>query len=491
MRQSDWLVNKYNLILGYVGYILIGLSAVILLPLVMLFFEKNSVSNIYSFVVPSAISFIAGQGLKTRIRNTSEHSLTLEEGGVVVVLTWVSGLLISSLPFIISGNLNFTQAVFESVSGWTTTGLSVVDVESIDRIFLLWRSIMQFLGGAGFAVIMLAAVIGPPGAGLYNAEGRSDLLLPNVMQSARMIMIIYSGYVIGGIILYVLAGMSFFDAVNHSMAALSTGGFSTKTDSIGFWRNPTIELITLALMLLGTTNFYLHYMLLKGRIRDFFKSSENIMLYSAIAVSTPIVFFFTLSSLGFGLWERVRAAVFQTVTAITTTGFSTVSFDNWNDAGVLVIIVLMIIGGGTCSTAGGLKLLRVYTIIKSVYWDIRSYLLPRNVVPNNYIRKGDEKVYIDDGYIKGVYNFTALYVIVFVLGVLIMLLNGYDLRSSVFEYASSIGTVGLSVGVTSPDAPPVVLWAQTIGMALGRLEFMVVFYGIAKVIGDIKHLRRH
>lgn len=222
------LKERYRLIIGYTGTMTIGVGFMLLIPLITLVFYTNEINQILNFLIPSAVSIILGFLLRNFNKSKKDQSLTIQEGGVIVIFTWINAVVISALPFILSGQLNFTQAIFESVSGWTTTGLSVVDVTKTENIYLFWRSLMQFFGGAGLAVIMLSAIVGPHGLGLYNAEGRSDKLMPNVRKSTKLIMTIYSGYVVAGVILYVLFGMPWFDSVNHSMAALSTGGFSIK-----------------------------------------------------------------------------------------------------------------------------------------------------------------------------------------------------------------------------------------------------------------------
>ncbi len=170
--------------------------------------------------------------------------------------------------------LNFTQAVFESVSGWTTTGLSVVNVENASHLILLWRSIMQWAGGAGLAIIMLATIVGPAGPALGIAEGREQQLVPQVRKSAKIVMMIYTMYAIVGIAAYYFAGMKTFDAINQTFAAISTGGFSTKTDSIGHWNSVSIEAVTIPLMILGNLNFLTAYLMFHGKIKLTSKNGE-------------------------------------------------------------------------------------------------------------------------------------------------------------------------------------------------------------------------
>ncbi|MEW9124792.1 MAG: TrkH family potassium uptake protein [Thermotaleaceae bacterium] len=486
MAYIEQIKGRYNLIIGYIGTIMVGVGLALLIPLMLLPAFKSEIYQASSFLIPSALTILIGVVLRRWKNVNYEVTLTLQEGGVIVILAWLGTVLVSALPFMLSGQLNFTQAIFESVSGWTTTGLSVVDVAEMSNIFLLWRSTMQFFGGAGIAVVMLSAIIGPHGLGLYNAEGRSDKLLPNVAKSTKLIMMIYSSYVLAGVLLYIAAGMPWFDAINHAIAALSTGGFSTKVNSIGEYHNLKIELITIILMILGTINFAAHFVLLKGQVKRFLKIGEIRFMFFLLSVAIPIVSFLSLSKIFGSLGKSIRVGAFEIISALSTTGFSTVSYSSWDSFAVFFMIILMIIGGGTGSTAGGLKLYRVYLMIKSLGWNIRGYLLPQNSIQQNYVTRAEGKYYVSQQHIIDVSSFTVLYMITYVFGVAVIVLHGYPLQDAMFEFASSLGTVGLSVGITAPNAPVLVLWTQILGMMLGRLEFLVIFFAGAKMIRDIR-----
>ena len=486
MLYIEQLKDRYKLIVGYVGTIIMGMGLALLLPLSLLPIYRSEVNEIWFFIIPSIIAFGFGYGMRSVMGSGEEATLTLHEGGVIVLLAWFGAAIISAIPFILSGKLNFTQAMFESVSGLTTTGLSVVDVTETSNMFLLWRSLMQFIGGAGLAVIMLSAIIGPHGLGLYHAEARSDKLLPNVARSTKLIMVIYIGYITSGTILYIIAGMPWFDAINHSISAVSTGGFSTNPDSIGAYDSVSIELITIILMLMGTTNFAAHYVLLKGELKKFFQIGEIRFMFLTLAIAIPAAFYFFLYKLYGSLGKGIRVAVFELTSALTTTGYSTVGYDDWNSFTIFILILLMIIGGGAGSTAGGLKQYRVYIMLKSLVWNIKGYLLPQNVVRQNYVIRPEGKYYVSENHALDISIFAMLYMMTFVVGVLVMLAHGSSFQDSIFEYASTLGTVGLSVGVTAPDLPGVVLWTQIAGMMLGRLEFLVVFFAGLKMIRDLR-----
>lgn len=470
----------------FIGIILIFNGIVMLLPLLVLPFYRSEIHLAKNFILPAVVSMAIGSIIWIITRKRKHTDITIRDGGVIVVLAWILTCLVSSVPFLMLGNMNFTLSIFESVSGWTTTGLSVVDVEATAKIYLLWRSLMQLLGGAGIAVIVLASIIGPVGSGLYSAEGRSDMLLPNVTKSAKLIMSIYLGYVFSGTLLYIIAGMPAFDSVNHAMAALSTGGFSTTAGSIGDYNSPAIETITIILMFAGTINFAAHYLLLKGRLRSFAKQGEIRFMVFLLSITLPVVIFLSLRPLYSGVGQSIRTGVFNLVSALSTTGFSTVDYNDWPVFAIFVIILLMLIGGGTGSTAGGIKQYRIYILFRSMAKNLRSFYMPAKSIKEIKVERPEGTVFLQEANELRTGNFIAIYMLVYVAGVMIFLLYGYPLKESMFEFASSLGTVGLSVGITSAAAPPIILWTEIIGMFLGRLEILVVIYAGIKVFKDLK-----
>jgi trk system potassium uptake protein TrkH len=484
LREKEYLGQRYAAILSSVGVILALSGVVMLLPLLVLAVYPQEVGDAPAFVAPAVCLGLIGLILWRSFRPSSAVTLSVKEGGVIVLISWIVVILFSAWPFVPLLEMDYSRAVFESVSGWTTTGLSVVDVTKASRMVLFWRSAMQLAGGAGLAIIMVSTIIGPTGAGISSAEGRSDQLAPHVRQSARLVLIIYTAYAAIGTLAYWMAGMSPFDAVNHSFAAVSTGGFSTRVESIGYWSSTTIEAVTLPLMILGNLSFVTAWLLWRGELRFAVRNGEVRLFAVLVPASVALVFLFTSHGLYPELGKSLRVAVFEVVSALTTTGFSTVSYGKWNAVGVLVLIVLMLIGGGTCSTAGGIKQFRAYLMWKLLIWEIRRSLLPRAAVMERPVWEGSRRVFVDDAKLRQVGVFVFLYLATYVFGALILCACGYSLQDSLFEYASALGTVGLSVGVTSADMPDVALWAETLAMFLGRLEFFVVIVSTLKLIGD-------
>ena len=478
---------QYRAIMAYWGLTLTLIGATMLFPLLVLAAWPAEARLAVHFIIPAAAAIGGGTWLYFRWR-PKEAVLTLQDGGLIVVLSWAAACLAGAWPLMALENLSFTQAMFESVSGWTTTGLSVVDVTTAQHLTLLWRSTMQVVGGAGFAIIMVAALTGHAGAGLPSAEGRSEQLVPHVRESAKLVLLIYVSYLTVGMVAYWLAGMSFFDAVNHAFAAVSTGGFSTKAESIGYWDSVAVEAVSLPLMLLGNLNFLTAYMLWRGRVRAAGRDSEVRMLALLVPMVAMLLLLLVTRQLYPTMSKSVRVAIFETVSCLTTTGFSTVSYSNWNSFGIFVLIVFMIMGGGTGSTAGGMKQYRVFLLAKSIYWEVRRSLLPSSAVVENYAWHSGQQDYVSDARLRQTGSFVFLYFLTFAAGAAILTAHGTPLPEALFEFASAQGTVGLSIGVTTPDAPTLVLWTQIAGMFLGRLEFIVVFSSVLKLGRDLPNL---
>jgi trk system potassium uptake protein TrkH len=457
---------------------------VMLTPLLGLAAWPEERGQAAAFVLPGLLLTIGGLGLWGVLRPREPIPLTLREGGVIVLLSWVIVCLVSAWPLMLIHELSFAQAVFESVSGWTTTGLSVIDVADTSHLVLLWRSIMQLAGGAGLAVIMIASLAGPTGPGLPSAEGRSQQLVPHVRASAKLVLAMYSAYAALGTLACWLAGMGFFDAINHAFAAVSTGGFSTRPDSIGHWDSAAIEAAIIPLMLLGSCNFLTAYALIHGKIRTALRNTEIRFTALIVPLCAVLLFLLVSRSLHLPLGKGARVAVFETVSALTSTGFSCTSYGNWPAFGILILTILMLIGGGTGSTAGGIKQYRVALLLKSFAWDLVRAFRPRATVVEYYVWQGEEKDYIDDARVRQVATFVFLYLATWLIGAALLTAYGYEVQDSLFEFASAIGTVGLSLGVTAPDAPTGVLWIEAAGMFLGRLEFMVVIISLGRLTRD-------
>ncbi|MEG1931096.1 MAG: TrkH family potassium uptake protein [Anaerovorax sp.] len=472
-------MNSFKSILSYVGTPVMWTGATLFLPLFSLLFFPNEQGCMKYFIAPAVISMLIGYGCTKIVQREKKVRLSKYQNAVIITLSWSLAVVIYAMPFLLTGEYTITQAVFESTSGWSTTGLSVMNVDTLPKMFLLHRSNMMFFGGVGIVLIMICFLPGTYGMSLFSAEGHTDMLLPNLMKTSRLILAIYSAFITLGAVLYVICGMSVFDAINHSITAIATGGFSTRSQSIGYYNSLSIEMVTIFLMLLGTISFMAHVSLLMGKWKTFFNNSEMKATAVICALSVPIVAFAFSAHVETSLSEGFRVSAFQVVSALSTTGMQTIpDFNAIPSAGFLILVVLMLVGGQSGSTAGGIKQYRVVTMVKSMYWEIRNSCRNNRLRQVEYITKPGSDRLVTQSMKAETGLFIFVYLLLFALGALVITFFGYSVDQAIFEVSSAMGGVGLSAGVTAADAPPVVLWVLIIEMFLGRLEIYVVLFAV-------------
>ena len=487
-RKEKTAVAGYPLITGYLGIVMVMAGVIDLIPLLTLIFYPEEAGQAGYFIVPGVISILSGYLVSLVLRGKQLGNLERNQEMIVVTATWMIVIAVTAVPFVLSGNYTFTQAVFETTSGLSTTGLSVVNPAAAPRIFLIHRTILLLFGGIGLVLVMTSVLSDIYGMRLYNAEGHSDRLLPNLLESARLIIGIYSGYILAGMFLYIIFGMSPFDAFNHSVAALSTGGFSTRTESIGYYNSAAIEMVTVVLMILGSTNFLVHLLLLRGKFKAVLLHCETRVTLFLIAAATPVALVFLMQGMYNDIPTGTRAALFQVVSALTTTGFQTVdTFRTWSSPLFLIMIVLMLIGGSAGSTAGGMKAYRVYMVVKEVRWKLTRDICPNRVVFTETLPRFGKEEPVSAKEKEQIHTFLCVYLMLFLAGTFVFCMYGYSLQESMFEFSSALSTVGLSVGITSYEASPVIHWTATAGMFLGRLEIFAALIGAARIASDGKN----
>jgi trk system potassium uptake protein TrkH len=477
MKQTT--IKGYPMILGYLGFFMILIGFIILLPLVILIFDPTELDQAHFWIIPGVSSMIIGYLLSQILKGKTTSKLERHQDAVLLSLIWIFAILISSFPLLLSGNYTFTQSIFESTSGFSTTGLSVVDVTQASKMLLLYRSLMQFFGGIGLVLVLTSAISDKYGMRLYHAEGHNDKLLPNLARSARLIISIYSVYILIGTAVYVFFGMGFFDAINHAIASLSTGGFSTRATSIGYYQSVGIEVTTIVLMLLGSTNLIIHLFFFKGKFKKAFQHIEMQLFIVLTFVFLVLLWLSILYTDNMGF----RQVLFQYVSAITTTGFQTVpSFQGLPHLFNFGVIILMIIGGQAGSTSGGIKQYRIGLLLKEMYWNIRDRISHQRTIHTYDMYKFGKRIDVTQDDFHTNHTFINIYLLTLTLGTMIFMAYGYTLEESLFEFSSALGTVGLSIGITNMNMSPVLLWTSTIGMLLGRLEFYVLIIAFSKMI---------
>lgn len=473
------------------GKLMLLVGTLVTAPLLVLPFYPEDAIYALSFALPALGSALLGVVFclfgKRDSDGSFEWQATMQRGSLTVLFAWAWGTVVGAAPFVLGGYLSVVQALFEAVSGWTTTGLSVMDVSITPHIFLFHRSFMQFCGGLGFVMMMIMLVQGKQSMNLYNAEGHPDKLMPNLKRTAQIICLMYNGFLVMGVAAYRVAGMNLFDGINHTMCALSTGGFSTRLNSIGEYHSLSIEIITIVLMLIGTTNFAVLLLFAKGKWRQVIRVSEVRFMFLLLAVFVPLTAISLSTGLGMSIGEGLRHAAFDVSSALSTTGYSTMSYTSWPPFAIGILILMMLVGGGIGSTAGGIKMSRVYIMLRLAWGNIRKRLSPSREVVALHYYKAQGKTSIDSSLASDTMGFVVCYLALFIAGALLTTITANcSLTEGMFEFASALGTVGLSIGLTGPTTGAGTLIVEIFGMLFGRLEIFIILIGIYSGFSVIK-----
>ncbi|NNL16263.1 MAG: TrkH family potassium uptake protein [Flavobacteriaceae bacterium] len=427
---------------------------------------------------------------------TREHEKEIRkrDGYLVVAIGWVVMALSGTLPYVFSNTIpSFTNAFFETMSGYTTTGASILnDIESMPEGILFWRSLTHWIGGMGIIVLAIAILplLGIGGMQLFAAEApgpSADKLHPRITDTAKRLWLIYFGYTAAETLLLNLAGMSFFDAINHAMCTLSTGGFSTKNASIAHWNGqPLIQYIIILFMFLAGTNFVLSYFAFKGKVQKVIRDEEFKLYFKFIIIFTiiaAIIIYFkadiSLSTIDhpmvLGKGESsFRHALFQVIAIVTTTGFVTADFTIWTPFLLVFFFGIMFLGGSAGSTAGGVKVVRHLIMLKTGFTEFKKTLHPNAVLPVWYNNNSIPKKIIFN-----ILAFFILYMLAFIIGSLVFSMFNLDFESSIGLAASSLGNVGPALGEFGPvnnysALPDLAKWWCGFLMLIGRLEIFTV-----------------
>lgn len=475
----------YKIVLKYLSVVFVFAGIINLLPLLAAPFYPAESAVIVNFVIPAAVFIIFGAALYLLVRKTGAAKLLPGQDTVVVIAAWLVVILSGSIPFMLSG-YTFSEAMFESVSGFTTTGLTVTSVAEAPHILLLHRSLISFFGGVGLVLVITGILGGTYGMRLYNAEGHSDRLLPNLIKSARTILVIYVGYILIGFVLYVAFGMPVFDALNHSISAVATSGFCVNTGGIGAYNSLAIEIITVVLMLLGATNFLIHLMLIRGSFKKALGHYETkttlVVLGIAVPAATMLICIGNATPFGAG----IRTAVFETVSILSTSGFMLRDAAAFGAPLMFLLMILANIGGAAGSTSGGIKQARVGLLAASVYWGVRDKFSDSRRVMVNCLNKFGRREAVSAEQVREAVLYVAVYFITLCVGSFIFMLCGAPLGDAFFEFSNVLSNAGMSAGIAVSGASAAVLWTSIIGMFVGRLEFFVIFMCFARIFGDLK-----
>jgi len=470
---------KYKLILLILGIVLLIESFFIAISAcVSLYYGED---DLQSLLITVGISAVSG-GLLVLLFRQADKEIGNRESFLIVSFVWILLSFVGAIPFYISDYVpSYTDAYFETISGFTTTGSSILNnIEELPHGLLFWRSTTQWLGGMGIIVLSMAIIpfIKIGGLQLFNAEApgiSTDKLHPRIKQTAIRLYLVYIGLTILQTVLLSVCGMSVFDAINHAFTTMATGGFSTKQASVAAWDSPAIHYIIIVFMIIAGTNFSLIYFAITGQFKKVFKNSELKFYLLVILISSLVV--------GAGLWyfmglpmeKAFRDASFQVVTIMTTTGYATSDYMKWVPTGLWVIIVLLMFPGGSSgSTGGGIKMVRIHILVRNIFMEFKRLINPHAVLPVRYNGKA-----ITQNVINNVLAFVALYILIVALGTLMMSFTGLDLDSSFGAVVTSIGNIGPGIGTVGPASTFAEVsvfgkWLLGFLMLIGRLELFTV-----------------
>jgi len=487
----------------YTGNTMLIFTSLFVLPIIVAL-GYSDWNSLLDFTISMSISIIISVGMILYGIKTKHglEGLSWRHGLVVASLTWILLSLISAIPYVLSGHsLSYLDAIFDVMSGFTTTGVFLLqDLDHISQALNFWRHLLTFVGGQGMIVLAISFFVKEIGSAykFYVGEGKDIALVPNVKGTAQWIWKISLIYLLIGTILLWLQGMrlglnplnSFFHGLYIFEAAWSTGGFAPNYQNILFYHDFLYESIGLVFFIIGSFNFGLHFALIQGKYSEFRKNIEVVSFFvSSFILSVLAVVYLNNTGMYTSAISLFRRVVYNLLSAHTTTGFGSIYaqqfISDWGGLGITVMVVAMLIGGSACSTAGGIKGLRVGIIFKGIYSDIIKLMKGEKtmrVVKYHHIK---DQV-LDDNSFRSAASIAILYIILFTIGVILTTLSGYGLMESAFEVASVSGNVGLSVGIIQAGMPAYLKVFYIIAMYLGRLEFISIFVLIGMFVKGVR-----
>ncbi len=471
---------RARIVLSILGVIIAAIGILMLVAVPFSLYYGGS--DLQPILLSSLITTLAGSVVWFAFR-TEPGDLRIREAFAVVSVGWVVASLFGSLPFLLSGAIpSFTDAFFETMSGFTTTGATILrDIEALPHGLLLWRSLTQWIGGLGIILLSVAILpfLGVGGMQLFQAEVPGltvEKLTPRISQTARILWLIYIVLTIAETSLLMFGGMGFFDAINHSFTTLSTGGFSTKNASIAHFRSAYVEWVMIVFMFLAGVNFTLHFRFLQAKLnpRTYGRDNEFSFFIMVLFGAAAFILLGIPASVIGDVGERVRAAVFQAVSIATTTGYITSDYELWAPAAQLILLLMMFNGGSAGSTAGGIKIVRVLILLRNGLSQMKMLIHPKAVIPVRLNGRAVETEVIVD-----ILAFLMLYITVFVVATILMAALGLDMISAAGSVAAALGNIGPglgSVGATDHYAhvPFIGKWVLSFCMLIGRLELFTV-----------------
>ncbi len=471
-RSTDALVTAH-----YLGMIMEGIGIVLLIPIIVaLIYQENTYIG---FLIPTLSSIALGTFLNHKFKRYDK--LKMRHGMLISPLAWLWASLIGAFIMMICLNIEFDNALFENMSAWTGSGFTTFfNVEVLPKSILFLRSFEQWLGGLGVVIIFIGILIrnGSAASKLYESEARDERIKPSITNTLTKTIQIYGIYTIAGIILFIIAGLPIFDAVNLTFSSLSTGGMSIKNANIGFYHNNIVNLISIVLMILGAVSFSVHYKVIKTKGLAILKDIQFQVIIGIIAATTLLIYFTT--------HIPFMDILYQVTSAITTTGSNLPSSDIislWPPAILGIIMILMLIGGSSGSTVGSIKVIRVITFLKGINLSVLGQLSPEGRILSTKIAGKTMK----DREVREAGNYIALTLLLIGISWIVMMAYGYEPFSSLFNIISVQTNNGVWIGPHHRTLPALLKYLFVADMWIGRLEIIpvfVLFRSIYEIIVD-------
>lgn len=470
---------NYKVIFNVLGLLVLlnGAFMMLCIPFSLHFKDGDLIPLLKS----GGITMLVGYVTFALTRKNRSKDLKKKDGYLIVTLGWLTMSAFGTLPYLLSGSIpDFTDAFFETISGFTTTGATILtDIESIDKGVLFWRSLTQWIGGMGIIVLAVAIlpILGIGGMQLFVAEAPGitpDKLKPRITETAKRLWLIYVGLTLTEMILLWAGGMTFYDAINHALTTMATGGFSTKNASIAYYQSPFIQYVITLFMFLAGTNFTLTYFGLHGKFLTVYRNEEFRFYASFCLILTVICSVSVFTHGDQGLEKSFRDGLFQVISIITTTGYVTADYSQWASSIVILMFVMMFIGASAGSTAGGVKIVRHIVLIKNSILELKRQLHPSAIIP---VRLNKKAVHRDITF--NILAFIMIYISIFAVGSVIMGWIGSDFLTAVGSVATCLGNIGPGLGDVGPvdnfaAIPDTGKWFLSFLMLLGRLELFTV-----------------
>lgn len=439
--------------------------------------------DLFPLILSSTITLLAGLGIKLGTQKHKNDEIKKRDGYLIVTLGWLAMTLFGTLPYVLSNSIpNYSDAFFETISGLTTTGASILnDIESIPKGVLFWRSMTQWIGGMGIIVLTIAILplLGVGGMELFASESpgpTKDKIHPRIKETAKRLWLIYLFLTVFQTILLLFAGMNFYDAINHALTTMSTGGFSTKQASIAHFDSAIIDYIIIVFMFLAGTNFTLLYFGFKFKLKKFWINDEFKWYVAAVLIlcATIIPTVYSLYGGNGGFEKTFRDVLFQVVSIITTTGYASADFTTWGSFVTFIFFLLLFTGASAGSTSGGMKLVRIVLLMKNGFLEFKRRLHPNAIIPVHLNGQG-----VSSKIIYNLLAFVFFYLFMFVTGSIVMTFLGLDFIEALSAVATSISNVGPGIGSLGPSGnfyniPNTGKWVLSFLMLLGRLELFTI-----------------